>query len=90
MAIASLVLGIASLVFLCTVIIPIPASIVSIILGAINIKEHKGGKGMAIAGIVLSCITLFFLIMIIVAIFIPYDGESIIDLLKNQINSSYY
>ena len=61
MAIASMVLGIASLVFFCAWYIAIPCAIVGVILGALGMKKAKmvGMKsGMAVAGIVCSCIAL--------------------------------
>lgn len=54
--IASLVLGIVSIVLWCTWFISIPCSILALVFGIIGIK--KQGKGMAIAGIVTSAISL--------------------------------
>ena len=56
MAIASMVLGIVSLVLFCFVYICVPCGIVSIILGGITVAKKKPGKGMAIAGIVCSIV----------------------------------
>ncbi len=59
LAVASMVLGIVSIVFSCCfVYISIPCGIVGLILGAISIATKKGGKGMAIAGIVCSIVSL--------------------------------
>lgn len=55
-SIASLVLGIVSLVFMCFWVISIPCSILALIFGILSIK--KPGKGMAIAGIITGAITL--------------------------------
>lgn len=60
MAIASMILGICSF-FLCW--LGIAPAIVGLILGIIGIKSPKG-KGMAIAGITLSAITLAFWITV--------------------------
>lgn len=54
MAIASLVLGIVSLVFFCAWYLSIPCAIVGLILGIIANKKFK--TGMATAGIILSII----------------------------------
>ena len=66
-AIASLVLGILSLVCCCTFYVGILFAIASIVFGAITIKNNYNGKGMAIAGMICSGISL--LIYIIIAIF---------------------
>lgn len=56
MAIASLVLGIASLVLMCLWYLAIPCGIVGLILGIMSGKRMK--TGMATAGVVLSIIGL--------------------------------
>lgn len=56
MSIASLVLGIVGLAAWCLPLLGYPVSIVGIILGAVGMK--KGGKGMAIAGIILCALCL--------------------------------
>lgn len=56
MSIASLVLGICGFVAWCLPFLGYPVTIVGLILGIIG--KNKGGKGMAIAGIVLCSITL--------------------------------
>ncbi len=56
MAIASMVLGIISVVFFCLWYIAIPAAIVGLVLGVLSNKAAK--SGMATAGIVLSIIAL--------------------------------
>lgn len=55
-AIASLVLGIISLVIWCLWMISIPCSILALIFGILAVK--KPGKGMAIAGIITGSIAL--------------------------------
>lgn len=52
LAIASMVLGIVALVLFCIPYVCIPAGIIAIILGGVSIATKKGGKGMAIAGLV--------------------------------------
>lgn len=61
MSIASLVLGIVGFVAWCIPLIGYPVTIVGIILGALGMK--KGGKGMAIAGIICSAICLVITII---------------------------
>lgn len=56
MSIASMVLGICGFVAWCLPLIGYPVTIVGLILGITGMK--KGGKGMAIAGIVMCAITL--------------------------------
>lgn len=54
LCIASMVLGIISLVFCCVWVISIPCAILAIIFGIIGIKSTK--KGMAIAGLITGAI----------------------------------
>lgn len=56
MSIASMILGLVGLVAWCLPIVGFPVTIAGLVLGILGIK--KGGKGMAIAGIVLCSITL--------------------------------
>lgn len=66
MSIASMVLGIISLVVFCVPYFSIPASIVGLILGIISIRGKKDGKGMAVAGIILCSIALLIGVLIII------------------------
>lgn len=75
LSIAAMVLGIASLVLMCFVpYLPILTSIIGIVLAAIALKSNAGGRGMAIAGLVCSIITLvlYVIILILAAIGIGY------------------
>ncbi len=58
LSIASMVLGIVSLVFFCFAYICIPCGIVGIILGGVALATKKAGKGMAIAGLVCAVIAI--------------------------------
>ncbi len=58
MSIASLVLGICGFIAWCIPLIGYPVTILGIIFGAVGMK--KGGKKLAIAGIICSAITLVF------------------------------
>lgn len=65
MAIASMILGIVSIVLSCVWYISVPAAIVGIVLGVMHNK--KSGKcGMTTAGIVCSAIGLVLTIVLIV------------------------
>lgn len=64
LSIASMVLGIVSVVTLCASYVSIVCAVLAIILGIIGRK--KGGKGMAMAGLVLGIITLSIDILIVV------------------------
>lgn len=56
MSIASLVLGIISLVLFCYIYVSIPCAILAIIFGVLGKK--KGGAGMAKAGLILGIIAM--------------------------------
>ncbi len=64
-AIASLVLGILSIVLSCLWFISIPCGILAIIFGGLGMKSEK--RGLAIAGIVTGIIGTIALIIILVA-----------------------
>ena len=71
MGIASMVVGIVSLVFLCIWYIAIPCAIIGVILGGISASKAKqvGRKnGTATAGIVCSCIALGLAILFVVLV----------------------
>lgn len=72
LSIASMVLGIVSLVMLCIYYISIPCAILAIIFAIVGRK--KGGKGMATAGLVLGIIALAIDVIIVVGI-IGLAGE---------------
>ncbi len=67
MAVASMVTGISYLVISCCIpVIPFLLAVISLILGIISIKTGRGGKGMAIAGVVCSIISLIPAIIVVV------------------------
>ena len=81
LAIASLVLGIISLLLSCCIgIFSLPFTIVGAVLGFIAMKKVKdgtgGGKGMAIAGIVTSFVSLVPTILGIIL----YGGAMMLEL----------
>ena len=63
-AIASLVLGILSLVLSCFYI-NVVTGIISIILGAVHLAKRRTRRGMAIAGIICSIISIVLLVIIV-------------------------
>ena len=72
LAIASMVVGIASVVVCCCIsYVGLAAGIVAIVLGVISIKQQRAGKGMAIAGIVLGAVTI---VVVIVCLILYYSG----------------
>lgn len=89
MAIASMVLGIISLLLFCIPYFAIPASIVGLILGIISIRGKKDGKGMAIAGIILSSIALLIGVLIII-LSAAIASSGLLDEFMNGFNSEFY
>ena len=63
LGIASLVLGILSIIFSWTIILPVIFAILSIVFGAIQLSK-KSAKGMSIAGIITSFIGLVLVVII--------------------------
>lgn len=67
MAIASMVLGIVALLLSCCFYyVSIPCAIIGVILAGVSLKGGKPGRGMAIAGLVCSIISLIPAILVIV------------------------
>ena len=68
LAIASMVLGIVSLICSCCIpYLPVLLALLGVILGGVSLGGHYEGKGMAIAGLVCSIIALIPSIVVIVA-----------------------
>ncbi len=70
-AIASMVLGIVSLVLFCIIYVAIPCAIVGVALGGVALNKAKKAQaksGMAVAGITCSCVALGILIILIIAV----------------------
>jgi len=76
LSIAALVLGIISMVCCC---IGFPFAIIGLILAVIALAKGKGGKGMAIGGLVTSIITLIIstIVGIMMIPVMPYFGDLI-------------
>ncbi|HZK34280.1 MAG TPA: DUF4190 domain-containing protein [Bacillota bacterium] len=64
MAVASLVLGIISVVLFCLWYLSLPCAVVGLILGIMSLKSS--GRGMAIAGLVISIVTLVITVLLFV------------------------
>lgn len=67
LSIASMVLGIVSLVLYCIPWIGFPCGILSIVFGSISLAGKKPGKSMAIVGLVCSIIGISFYIIFRIA-----------------------
>jgi thiol:disulfide interchange protein len=63
MAVASMICGIVGLSICCFWYISLPISIVGLILGILSIRNNEEGRGMAIAGITTSAITILFAVL---------------------------
>ena len=79
LSIASMVLGIVSLVFYCFWFVSVPGAILAIIFGFIGMK--RAGRGMAIAGLVLGIVTLVVLAVTMMA------AGAIVDEIGTELNS---
>lgn len=66
MAIASMILGIVSLVTCCLIYVSVPCAILSIVLGAVALRKSK--NAMAVAGIILGAISIAIAIMVFILI----------------------
>lgn len=66
LAVTSMVLGIVSLAFFCIPYLALPVGIVGLILGIVSIKGHKDGKGMAIAGIIMSSVGIVIAVIFLI------------------------
>jgi hypothetical protein len=71
MAIASLVLGIVSLVFFCVWYLSLPAAILAIVLGFLaraQLMPGQGGKGLATAGIICGFVAIFIAAVLVAGV----------------------
>lgn len=74
LSVASLILGILSMLCCC---IGFPFAIIGIILAIVSLVKHKGGKGFAIAGLITSGITMIISVITAISLvpMMPYiDG----------------
>ena len=86
LAIASMVLGICGVVFGCCFYwVAFILGVIGLILGAVALAKKTRGRGMAIAGLVLSIVTIAFGVIGLVcgaAVYSGVLGQSAIDSLK--------
>lgn len=69
MAIASMVLGIVSLVLSCCIPwVTFVCALIGVILGGVALAKKTAGKGMAIAGLVCSIISLIPAVLVIIGV----------------------
>lgn len=67
-AVTSMVCGILSLVLSCCVpYVPFILALVGVVMGGVSLHGHRGGKGMAIAGLVTSIISLVPAVLVVIA-----------------------
>ncbi len=68
LSIASMVLGIVAVLFnCCFYYIALPCGIIGLVLGIISLKKANPGRGMAIAGVILSAISLLLFVILLIA-----------------------
>ena len=90
-SIASMVLGIFSLTFGCCITyVGIATAIAGLITGIISLEDKKPGKGMAIAGIIMSAIALVFLVFCIILVLTSDTYQDMVDEILRQIQSGSY
>lgn len=90
-SIASMVLGIFSLTFGCCITyVGIATAIAGLITGIISLKDKKPGRGMAIAGIIMSAIALVFLVFCIILVLTSDTYQDMVDEMLRQIQSGSY
>ena len=76
LAIASMVLGIVSLVLCFCVWISVPCAIIGLILGIVSLAKHAPGKGMALAGVITSGIGVVLIILSLLGFLTGLTGLS--------------
>lgn len=87
-AIASMVLGILSIVFACCYGIGLVLAIIGLILGVLALKQQRPGKGMAIAGVVTSILGLLCgLFWVLIAVGIATSPEFLDGFMKGYDSS---
>ncbi|MDO5417522.1 MAG: DUF4190 domain-containing protein [Lachnospiraceae bacterium] len=66
-AVTSMVCGILSLVLACCIpYVPFILALIGVIMGAVSLHGHRKGKGMAIAGLVTSIISLIPAVLLVI------------------------
>lgn len=90
MGIASMVLGIFSVVLCCLWFVAPITSVVGLILGIISLKKEDAGKGMAIAGIILSSIGVLLGAYMIFCVVISFSSAELYDSIYSDLYSQLY
>ena len=84
MAVASMVLGLLAIILSCCLYpVAFLLALIGLILGAVAIKKDTPGKGMAIAGLVLSLISIAIAVLFIVLV-ASAGSASIFDYIENS------
>ena len=81
LAIASLVLGILSLIGFCCCGITVITAPLALIFGIISLAKKRSGTGMAVAGIVMAVLSILMIVALIFSVkdFLPYSEEIVQD-----------
>ena len=91
MAIASMICGIVGLTLSCCMgLLGVAVAVVGLVLGILVLRNHKDGKNMAIAGIVLSGISLLIGVIAIIGVIFLANNQTFWDELRSQMENSYY
>ena len=85
LAIASLVLGLLSLIGFCCCGINIITAPLAIIFGIVSLAKHRGGTGMAITGIITAVLSLLIIVGSIRDI-LPYSNEIVQDYMQLMVD----
>ena len=83
--IVSLVCGIVSLPLICCTYIGLIVAVTSIVFGILSIKKGENAKGMAIAGIICSAVSIVVIVILLIAVN-SMDQQADLDLLRNEMN----
>lgn len=85
-SIASMVLGIVSIVFSCCLwYIALPCGVVGLVLGVLSLRDKKPGRNTAIAGIVMCIVSLALAVVaIIFAGALSAEMQTILDQMQSQ------
>lgn len=91
MAIASLVCGIVGILINCCTAwyISLPLAIVGLVMGILTVKNNRGGRTMAIVGIILSSIAALIGIVVLIGCIVVSSNRSLFDQLYNELNRDF-
>ena len=83
--IVSLVCGIVSILFICCTYIGLIVGVTSIVFGILSIKRGEDAKGMAIAGIICSAISILVIVITLIVVN-SMDQQTLINTLRTRMN----